>query len=59
MDQARLMAALRQIGVPLAQIKVILGLDAQATAREVAAYWTGAEAGRADRRALAGDSSTD
>jgi hypothetical protein len=59
MDQARLMAALRQIGVPLAQIKVILGLDAQATAREVAAYWTGAEAGHADRRALAGDSSTD
>jgi hypothetical protein len=47
-------AALRQIGVPLARIKVILGLDAQAAAREVAAYWTGAEAGHADRRALAG-----
>jgi hypothetical protein len=33
---------------------VILSLDAQAAARQVAAYWTGAEAGHADRRALAG-----
>ena len=39
LDQARLVASLRQIGVPLAQIKVILGLDAHAAAREVAAYW--------------------
>jgi len=54
LDQARLVASLRQIGVPLARIKVILGLDAHAAAREVAAYWTGAEAGHADRRALAG-----
>jgi DNA-binding transcriptional MerR regulator len=54
LDQARLVAALRQIGVPLAQIKVILGLDAPAAATRVAAYWTGAEAGHADRRALAG-----
>jgi len=29
--QARLVASLRQIGVPLAQIKVILGLDARAS----------------------------
>jgi DNA-binding transcriptional MerR regulator len=54
LDQARLVASLRQIGVPLARIKVILGLDAQAAAEEVAAYWTGAEAGHADRRELAG-----
>jgi DNA-binding transcriptional MerR regulator len=54
LDQARLVASLRQIGVPLAQIKVILGLDARAAAGQVAAYWTGAEAGHADRRALAG-----
>ena len=31
LDQARLVASLRQIGVPLAQIKVILGLDARAS----------------------------
>lgn len=54
LDQARLVASLRQIGVPLAQIKVILGLDARAAAGQVAAYWTGAEAGHAGRRELAG-----
>jgi len=31
LDQARLVASLRQIGVPLAQIQVILGLDARAS----------------------------
>ena len=31
LDQARLVASLRQIGVPLAQIKVVLGLDARAS----------------------------
>ena len=41
------MASLRRIGVPLAQIKVILGLDARAAAEQVAGYWTGAEAGHA------------
>jgi DNA-binding transcriptional MerR regulator len=54
LDQARLVAALRQIGVPLAQIKVILGLDAPAAAGQVAAWWTAAEAGHAARRELAG-----
>jgi DNA-binding transcriptional MerR regulator len=54
LDQARLVASLRQIGVPLAQITVILGLDAQATAERVADYWTGVEAGHAARRELAG-----
>jgi len=44
LDQARLVASLRQIGVPLAQIKVVLGLDAPAAAGQVAAWWTGAEA---------------
>ena len=32
LDQARLVASLRQIGVPLAQITVILGLEALAAA---------------------------
>ncbi len=54
LDQARLVASLRQIGVPLAQIKVILGLDAPAAAGQVAAWWTAAEAGHAARRELAG-----
>jgi DNA-binding transcriptional MerR regulator len=52
-DQARLVASLRQIGVPLAQIKVVLGLDAPAAAGQVAAWWTGAEAQHAARRELA------
>jgi DNA-binding transcriptional MerR regulator len=42
LDQARLVASLRQIGVPLAQIKVILGLDAQGAAEQIGA-WAGAE----------------
>lgn len=54
LDQARLVASLRQIGVPLAQIKVILGLDARAAAGQVTAWWTGAEAQHAARRELAG-----
>jgi DNA-binding transcriptional MerR regulator len=54
LDQARLVASLRQIGVPLAQIKVILGLDAQAAAEQVADYWTGAEIEHAARRQLVG-----
>ena len=33
LDQARLVASLRQIGVPLAQIKVVLGLDAPGSGR--------------------------
>jgi DNA-binding transcriptional MerR regulator len=52
-DQARLVASLRQIGVPLAQIKAFLGLDAPAAAGQVAAWWTGAEAQHAGRRELA------
>ncbi len=54
LDQARLVASLRQIGVPLAQIKVILGLEPPAAAEQVVAYWTRAEAEHAARRDLAG-----
>jgi DNA-binding transcriptional MerR regulator len=49
LGQTRLVASLRQIGIPLAQIKVILGLDAQAAAGQVAAWWTRAEAQHAAR----------
>jgi DNA-binding transcriptional MerR regulator len=52
LDSARLVASLRQIGVPLAQIQQILGLEPEATAAQVGAYWSGAEADHAARREL-------
>jgi DNA-binding transcriptional MerR regulator len=54
LDNARLVASLRQIGVPLAQIQLILRLEPEAAAAQVAAYWSGAEADHAARRDLAG-----
>jgi len=54
LDNARLVASLRQIGVPLAQITVILSLEPEAAAAQVGAYWSGAEADHAARRDLAG-----
>jgi DNA-binding transcriptional MerR regulator len=54
LHNARLVASLRQIGVPLAQIQLILRLEPQAAAEQVGAYWSGAEADHAARRALAG-----
>jgi DNA-binding transcriptional MerR regulator len=53
LDSARLVASLRQIGVPLAQITVILGLPPEAAAQQVGAYWSGTEADHAARRDLA------
>jgi len=53
LDRARLVAALRQVGVPLAQIKIILDLEPAAAAEQIDAYWTGAEADHAARRELA------
>ena len=54
LDNARLVASLRQIGVPLAQIQLILGLEPEAAAAQVGAYWSEAEADHAARRDLAG-----
>ena len=54
LDNARLVASLRQIGVPLAQIQLILSLEPEAAAARVGAYWSGAEADHAARRDLAG-----
>jgi DNA-binding transcriptional MerR regulator len=54
LDQARLVATLRQLDIPLAQIKVILGREATAAAEQVAAYWASAETAHAARRGLAG-----
>lgn len=52
--QARRVAALRRIGMPLAEIKRQLQLPADAAATELAGYWARAEADHAARRALAG-----
>jgi DNA-binding transcriptional MerR regulator len=54
LEQARLVAALRQIGVPLARIKPLLGLPPAAVAAQVADWWDGAETEHAARRDLAG-----
>jgi DNA-binding transcriptional MerR regulator len=53
LEQARLVAVLRSIGVPLARIEPMLGLPAAAVAEQVTAYWHGAEAEHAARRDLA------
>jgi DNA-binding transcriptional MerR regulator len=53
LEQARLIAALRRIGVPLAQVKPLLGLDRAAVAERVTAWWAAAEAEHAARRDLA------
>jgi DNA-binding transcriptional MerR regulator len=53
-EQARLLALLRQIGVPLAQIKALQALEPAAAARQVADYWTQVEADHAARRELVG-----
>ena len=39
LDNARLVASLRQIGVPLVQIQLILSLEPEAAAARVGAYW--------------------
>src|ERR1700733_14091312 len=54
LDNARLVALLRQIGVSLAQIRLILSLEPEAAAQQVGAYWSGAEADHAGHRDLAG-----
>jgi len=54
LERARLVASLRQLDIPLAQIKVILALDASAAAEQVAACWGQAEARHAACRDLAG-----
>jgi len=45
-DRARLVSSLRQIGVPLAQIKPILGLEPSDAAERVAAFWSEVESDR-------------
>jgi len=51
--QARLVLSLRQIGVPLARIKPILGLEPSDAADRVAEFWAEIESDHADRKELA------
>jgi DNA-binding transcriptional MerR regulator len=50
---ARLIAALRQLQVPLAEIKEILPLEPLVAAERVREFWAATEAGHTTRRALA------
>jgi DNA-binding transcriptional MerR regulator len=54
LEQARLVAVLRRLGMPLAEIKAIVGLDPTPAAERVAAYWATIETEHIARRRLAG-----
>lgn len=54
LEQARLIAALRQLDMPLARIKAVAGLPGAAVAAEIAGWWADAEAGHTARRELTG-----
>lgn len=53
LEQARLVAWLRQLGMPLATIRSVSTLPPQAAAKELAAYWERTEAEAAAKRRLA------
>ncbi|MBU3867685.1 MerR family transcriptional regulator [Streptomyces sp. 4503] len=53
LERARLVAWLRRLGMPLAEIRTVCELDPEAAAREVRAYWARIEADTAARRDLA------
>jgi DNA-binding transcriptional MerR regulator len=55
LEQARLVAALRGIDVPLAEIKPMLGMPAAQVAELITAYWSRVEAAHGARRELAGN----
>ena len=52
LEQARLIAALRQVGVPLTTVKELLALDPAEVADGVTAFWRDAEARHAGQREL-------
>jgi serine/threonine protein phosphatase PrpC len=52
LEQARLVAWLRRIGMPLARIRLVCQMPAPAAAKEVAAYWSQVESDTAARRRL-------
>ncbi|WP_236790314.1 helix-turn-helix domain-containing protein [Amycolatopsis sp. GM8] len=53
LERARLVAWLRRIGMPLARIKVVCGLENAGAATEIAAYWREVEADVRSRAKLA------
>ncbi|MGW1804288.1 MerR family transcriptional regulator [Streptomyces sp. NPDC002078] len=53
MRQARLVAWLRRLGMPLAEIRAVCALDPEDAARAIRAYWARVEAETAVRRDLA------
>ncbi len=53
LDQARLIAWLRRLDMPLARIRAVVGLDRAAAAAEVSAYWAEVVAETASRGQLA------
>ncbi|MDX3853294.1 MerR family transcriptional regulator [Streptomyces sp. AK02-01A] len=53
LDQARLVAWLRRLGMPLARIQQVCTLDAGPAAKEIRAFWSQVEADIAARRDLA------
>ncbi|WP_399926691.1 MerR family transcriptional regulator [Streptomyces kanamyceticus] len=53
LDEARLVAWLRRLGMPLARIQHVRALDGAAAAQEIRAFWARAEAETAARRDLA------
>jgi len=54
LEQARVVALLRRIGVPLAQIKGMLLLDPAAAAEKIRDYWASSETEHAAQRELVG-----
>ena len=54
LERAHLIALLRQIALPLAEIKAILALEPAVAAHRIATYWDGVEAEHDARRDLAG-----
>ena len=53
LEQARLVAVLRRLDMPLAEIKAILRLDSAPAAERIAAYWASIETEHVARRQLA------
>jgi DNA-binding transcriptional MerR regulator len=53
LEPARLIATLRQLQMPLAQIKAIVGSEPAVAAEQINAFWAGAEAEHSARRRLA------
>jgi DNA-binding transcriptional MerR regulator len=53
LDRARLIAALRQLEIPLAEIKLIVSLAPDAAAQRISEHWKAVEAQHTSRRDLA------